>query len=83
MDNASRWLTNAQIAVSTGTSGNSSIPNYEHLALVSGGSDYFGNAGIAPLAAGQRQPRLGEALDYEPRIPLGILEPSERRPRIL
>ena len=48
MDNASRWLTNAQIAVSTGTSGNSSIPNYEHLALVSGGSDYFGNAGIAP-----------------------------------
>ena len=52
MDNASRWLTNAQIAVSTGTSGNSSIPNYEHLALVSGGSDYFGNAGIAPSQPG-------------------------------
>ena len=52
MDNSSRWLTNAQIAVSTGTSGNSSIPNYEHLALVSGGSDYFGNAGIAPSQPG-------------------------------
>ena len=52
MDNAGRWLTNAQIAVSTGTSGNSSIPNYEHLALVSGGSDYFGNAGIAPSQPG-------------------------------
>ena len=52
MDNASRWLTNAQIAVSTGTSGNSSIPNYEHLALVSGGSDYFGNACIAPSQPG-------------------------------
>ena len=52
MDNARRWLTNAQIAVSTGTSGNSSIPNYEHLALVSGGSDYFGNAGIAPSQPG-------------------------------
>lgn len=52
MDNASRWLTNAQIAVSTGTSGNSSIPNYEHLALVSGGSDYFGNTGIAPSQPG-------------------------------
>ena len=52
MDNASHWLTNAQIAVSTGTSGNSSIPNYEHLALVSGGSDYFGNAGIAPSQPG-------------------------------
>lgn len=52
MDNSSRWLTNAQIAVSTGTSGNSSIPNYEHLALVSGGLDYFGNAGIAPSQPG-------------------------------
>ncbi len=34
MKNAASWLTNAQIAFSTGTSGNSSIPNYEHLALV-------------------------------------------------
>ena len=40
------WLTNAQISASTGTSGNSSIPNYEHLALVGGGSDYVGNAGV-------------------------------------
>ena len=32
-----KWLTNAQIAINTGTSGNSSINNYEHLALVSGG----------------------------------------------
>ena len=31
-----KWLTNAQIAINTGTSGNSSINNYEHLALVSG-----------------------------------------------
>ena len=46
---ARRWLTNAQIAVSTGTSGNSSVPNnYVHLALVSGGLDYYGNAGMAP-----------------------------------
>ena len=35
------WLTNAQIAVNTGTSGNSSINNYEHLALVSGGYKYL------------------------------------------
>ncbi|MBQ7856338.1 MAG: TonB-dependent receptor [Alistipes sp.] len=40
------WLTNAQVAVSTGTSGNSSIPNYEHFALVGGGLDYVGNAGV-------------------------------------
>ena len=49
-DNTRRWLTNAQIAVSTGTSGNSTIPNYEHLALVGGGFDYAGNAGIVPLS---------------------------------
>lgn len=34
--------------MSTGTSGNSSIPNYTHLALVSGGINYGGEAGIAP-----------------------------------
>ena len=30
------WLTGAQIKLSTGTSGNSTIPDYDHLALVSG-----------------------------------------------
>lgn len=50
MNSARRWLTNAQFTISTGTSGNSSIPNYEHLALVSGGVDYMGNAGIAPTS---------------------------------
>ena len=48
-DATRRWLTNAQVAVSTGTSGNSSIPNYDHLALVGGVGDYAGNAGVAPL----------------------------------
>ncbi len=40
------WLTTAQVSFSTGTSGNSSIPNYEHLALVGGGADYMGDAGV-------------------------------------
>lgn len=52
MEGARRWLTNAQISASTGTSGNSSIPNYEHLALVSGGADYGGDAGMAPSQPG-------------------------------
>ncbi|MCH5174150.1 MAG: TonB-dependent receptor [Bacteroidales bacterium] len=43
------WLSFAQLAISTGTSGNSSIPNYDHLALVGGGVDYVGNAGVIPL----------------------------------
>ena len=46
------WLTNAQLAVSTGTSGNSSIPNYDHLALVSGGKEYWGQAAIGPYSKG-------------------------------
>lgn len=57
MERASRWITNAQISVSTGTSGNSSIPNYEHLALVSGGYDYIGNAGVAPSQQGSEHLR--------------------------
>lgn len=49
---ASNWLTNAQIAFSTGTSGNSSIPNYEHLPLVGGGDDYLGDASLTPISKG-------------------------------
>lgn len=52
MESAHGWLTNAQISVSTGTSGNSSIPNYDHLALVTGGDNYVGFAGLAPSQQG-------------------------------
>ncbi len=47
-----KWLSNCQLAFSTGTSGNSSIPNYDHLALVGGNVDYYGQAGLAPLQRG-------------------------------
>ena len=47
-----KWITNAQVAVSTGTSGNSSIPDYDHLALVASGSKYNDNPGIAPITQG-------------------------------
>lgn len=46
------WLNNAQFSFSTGTSGNSSIPNYDHLELVGGGADYVGSPGIAPSSQG-------------------------------
>ncbi len=52
MKNARRWLTTAQIAVSGGTSGNSTIPNYEHMALVGGGAGYGGYVGMAPISQG-------------------------------
>lgn len=46
------WLNTAQVAFSTGTSGNSSIPNYDHLALVGGGANYNDNMGIYPMQSG-------------------------------
>lgn len=49
------WLSNAQVTFSTGTAGNSTIPNYDHLALVGGGLDYIGEAGIAPLQRGNEK----------------------------
>ena len=52
MEDSRDWLTLGQISFSTGTSGNSEIPNYEHLALVGGGADYVGDSGIAPLQPG-------------------------------
>ncbi len=51
-EGAKSWLTNGQISLSTGTSGNSSIPNYEHLALIGGGADYVGNAGVGLMQPG-------------------------------
>lgn len=49
------WLTMAQVSFSTGTSGNSSIPNYEHLALVGGGADYMGDAGVGLAQPGNEE----------------------------
>lgn len=49
------WLTNAQISLNTGTSGNSSIPNYEHLALVGGSGDYVGYPGLVPVSQGNEK----------------------------
>ncbi len=45
----SSWLTAAQFKFSTGTSGNSSIPNFDHLALVGGGISYDDIMGIYPM----------------------------------
>lgn len=49
------WLSNAQISLSTGTSGNSSIPDYDHLELVAGGASYMGTAGISPISEGNEE----------------------------
>lgn len=50
------WLDNAQLLASIGTSGNSSIPDYDHLALVAGGPIYGLEgqvlSGLAPYSKG-------------------------------
>ncbi len=48
------WLSDAQAKINTGTAGNSTIPNYYHLALVSGGPTYGSSdtAGIYPSQSG-------------------------------
>lgn len=50
------WLDNAQLLASIGTSGNSSIPDYDHLALVAGGPIYRLEGqvlpGLAPYSKG-------------------------------
>lgn len=46
------WLTGAQVTLSSGTSGNSEIPDYDHLALVGGGPNYADEAGIYPMQSG-------------------------------
>lgn len=49
------WLTEAQIKLSTGTSGNSEIPYYDHLALVAGDANYNDEAGIYPKQSGNEE----------------------------
>lgn len=50
-------VTRMQVSLSTGTSGNSSIPNYDHLALVGGGAVYMGESGIYPMQQGNEKLR--------------------------
>ena len=55
MSGKASWLTDARISVNTGTTGNSSIPDYDHLALVSGGINYNDQAAIAPSSRGNEK----------------------------
>ncbi|MGM9780621.1 MAG: SusC/RagA family TonB-linked outer membrane protein [Candidatus Cryptobacteroides sp.] len=49
---ARSWLSNAQLSFSSGTSGNSSIPNYEHLELLGGNGNYVGDSAMRPVQPG-------------------------------
>lgn len=74
------WLSNAQASFSIGTSGNSSIPPYDHLALVGGGKLYNGVSGVSPISMGNedltwektRTINLGVKLGFLNRIDFGV-----------
>lgn len=74
------WLTALQFSVSYGTSGNSSIPNYDHLSLYSAGPQYAGMAGVAPYSRGNENLtweklhtlNVGLKMGFLNRIDLGV-----------
>lgn len=55
MSGTGNWLNNLQLSASIGTSGNSSIPNYDHLSLYAAGPQYAGMPGIAPYSRGNEK----------------------------
>ena len=68
------WLTNAQVTFSAGTSGNSTIPNYEHLELVGGGLIYDGIAGIGPIQPGNSDLGWEKLMTYNLGLRLGFFD---------
>ena len=68
------WLSSAQIALSTGTSGNSSIPDYDHLALVSGNANYDDQAGIYPSQSGNEDLSWEKLWSSNIALRLGFLD---------
>lgn len=71
-----QWLTNAQLAASVGTSGNSSIPAYDHLPLVGSGPIYGLDgqemSGIAPISKGNEDLTWEKLTTYNISIKLGF-----------
>ena len=74
MKNTNSWLTNAQMTFSAGTSGNSSLPNYEHLELVAGGLIYDGIAGIGPIQPGNTNLGWEKLMTYNVGLRLGFFD---------
>ncbi|MCF0176553.1 MAG: TonB-dependent receptor [Bacteroidales bacterium] len=68
------WLSDARLTFSTGTSGNSSIPDYDHLALVNGGVNYGGDAGIFPAQRGNEKLSWEKLWTTNLGIHLGVLQ---------
>ena len=72
------WLTNAQLAASVGTSGNSSIPAYYHWALAGGGPIYgLGRdvmSGMAPNSKGNEELTWEKTMTTNVSLKLGFFD---------
>lgn len=67
------WLSSAQLSFSVGTSGNSSIPNYDHLPLISAGPQYDGKPGIGPYTKGNENLTWEKLTTTNVGLKLGVL----------
>lgn len=68
------WLTMAQLNASFGTSGNSSIPNYDHLALYAAGPKYSGMTGLAPYSRGNEDLTWEKLSSFNLGLKLGFID---------
>lgn len=67
------WLDIAQVSASYGTSGNSSIPNYDHMALFAAGPQYAGMTGLAPYTRGNDDLTWEKLNTFNLALKLGFL----------
>lgn len=61
-----------QLSLSYGTSGNSSIPNYDHLSLYSAGPQYAGMPGVAPYSRGNESLTWEKLNTFNLALKLGL-----------
>ncbi|MBR5803276.1 MAG: TonB-dependent receptor [Bacteroidaceae bacterium] len=67
------WLDLAQMSTSYGTSGNSSIPNYDHMPLFAAGPEYAGMTGIAPYTRGNSELTWEKLNTFNLALKLGFI----------
>ena len=71
------WVNIAQVSTSYGTSGNSSIPNYDHMPLYAAGPEYSGMTGIAPYTRGNEMLTWEKLNTYNLALKLGFFNRVE------
>lgn len=70
----SEIITNAQLSASYGTSGNSQIGNYAHLALVEGGGKYVNYPALIPANLGNPDLSWEKLRDFNVGLKVGLID---------